>query len=225
MSGIRILLFFLLSFFFANAFAQKSEENDLIQFSGVVVSADSLKPISFAHIIEKKTYRGTTSDFFGFFSFVVKKGDIIQFSSVGYKKSYYIVPDTLSGNRYSLIQMMQTDTILLTETVIYPWPTPEQFKRVFMNTHPPADDYDRAMRNLAIASGNEKGYELPPTPSMSYKNQINNVTNRLYYAGQLPPNNLLNPIAWSQFIKAWKNGEFRRKDVNSNEYYYNETLE
>jgi hypothetical protein len=30
--------------------------------------------------------------------------------------------------------------------------------------------------------------------------------------GQLPKNNLLNPIAWAQFIQAWKNGDFRRKE-------------
>jgi hypothetical protein len=36
---------------------------------------------------------------------------------------------------------------------------------------------------------------------------------RLYHAGQLPPNNLLNPLAWASFIKAWKDGEFRKKDT------------
>jgi len=25
------------------------------------------------------------------------------------------------------------------------------------------------------------------------------------------PNNLLNPIAWAKFIKAWKRGDFKKK--------------
>jgi hypothetical protein len=32
---------------------------------------------------------------------------------------------------------------------------------------------------------------------------------KLYYIGQLPPNNLLNPLAWAEFVKAWKNGDFK----------------
>jgi hypothetical protein len=34
----------------------------------------------------------------------------------------------------------------------------------------------------------------------------------LYYAGGTPPINLFNPIAWAQFLQAWQNGEFKRKD-------------
>ncbi|MPM20964.1 hypothetical protein SDC9_67403 [bioreactor metagenome] len=204
--------------------AQDNDTNKLVQFSGVVVSADSLKPLPFTHIIITNTRRGTIADFFGFFSFVAEKGDLVEFSSVGYKKSYYKIPDSLSGQRYSLIQMMQTDTILLTETVIYPWPTPDQFKQAFLQTRPPEDDYDRAQKNLTLAEMKERAAEMPASSSMNYRNQIDLVTSRLYYAGQLPPNNLLNPIAWSQFIKAWQNGDFKRKDSNDNEYYYNEPL-
>jgi hypothetical protein len=34
---------------------------------------------------------------------------------------------------------------------------------------------------------------------------------KLYYAGQYPPNNLLNPVAWAKFIKSWKEGKLKRK--------------
>lgn len=222
----RILNFLLIVALFSAASlkAQDSESNNLVQFSGVVVSADSLKPLPFTHIIIKNTHRGTMADFFGFFSFVAEKGDLIEFTSVGFKKSYYKIPDSLSGSRYSLIQMMQTDTLLLTETVIYPWPTPDQFKQAFLQTRPPEDDYDRALKNLTLAELKERAAEMPSSGSMNFKNQIDLTTSRLYYAGQLPPNNLLNPLAWSQFIKAWKNGDFKRKDSRDNDYYYNEPL-
>jgi hypothetical protein len=34
---------------------------------------------------------------------------------------------------------------------------------------------------------------------------------KLYYSGQIAPMNVLNPKAWSEFIKAWKRGDYRKK--------------
>jgi hypothetical protein len=48
--------------------------------------------------------------------------------------------------------------------------------------------------------------------SMNFRSQMDQHSTRLYYAGQLPPNNLLNPIAWSKFIQMWQNGAFKKKD-------------
>jgi len=33
---------------------------------------------------------------------------------------------------------------------------------------------------------------------------------KYYSAGQTPPIGLLNPLAWAQFIQAWKRGDFKR---------------
>ena len=99
---------------------------------GVIVTGDSLRPISFVSIVIKNSYRGTISDFNGFFSFVAQMNDTIEFSALGYKKSTYVIPDTLKTDRYSLIKILSKDTILLQETVIYPWPTKDQFKYAFL---------------------------------------------------------------------------------------------
>lgn len=227
MEKILILVTIIVCVFIQNTNAQQSEDHKLVQFSGVVVSADSLKPLPYSHILVKGTRHGTISDFFGFFSFVAEKGDVISFSSVGFKKTYYKIPDTLSGSRYSLIQVMQKDTIMLSETVIYPWPSPSQFKEAFVKLNPPADDYDRAKFNLSLAELKERGEKMPMDGSMNFRNQMQNISSKLYYAGQLPPNNLLNPLAWASFIKAWQRGDFKRKkdDKNKIEYYYNEPLD
>jgi len=204
---ITILIFI---FCFTSAVNSQDNEKKLIQFSGVVVTGDSLIPVPYVHISVRHKYRGTISDFYGFFSFVAREGDTLDFSSIGYKSASYIVPDTLSTNRYSLIQVMNSDTIYLSETVIYPWPTPSQFKHAFINIVVPEDDYDRAMKNLAYMEMRERLSNMPMDGRMNYKNYIQQQTGRLYYAGQLPPNNLLNPFAWSQFIKAWKEGKFKQ---------------
>ena len=51
---------------------------DLVQFTGVVVTGDSLKPVPYTHIIDRTRNRGTISDYYGYFSFVAQRGDTIE---------------------------------------------------------------------------------------------------------------------------------------------------
>ena len=191
-----------------------SQDKDLIQFSGVVVEADSLRPVPFTKIIIKNSNRGTLADFYGYFSFVAKKKDTLTFSATGYRKSQYIIPDTLKGNKYSLIQLMKYDTIYLKETIIYPWPTKEQFKEVFLNMNVPDDDLERAKKNLDREEMKAQYETMGMDGSMNYKNTMQNYQSRLYWAGQYPPNNLLNPFAWAQFVKMWREGKLKLKSAN-----------
>lgn len=192
--------------------AQDINDDDLIQFSGVVLNGDSLSPIPFANIIELKTNRGTTSDYYGYFSFVAQKGDSILFSSLGYKKSIFVIPDTLNTKRYSLIQMLVGDTVLLQEHVVYPWPSKEQFKEAFLNLRVPDTDLERAQRNLAHAILKEKAFRTPMQHgSINFKLSQQERNRKLYTAGQFPSYTILNPIAWAKFIQAWKRGDFKKK--------------
>src|SRR5690606_18797173 len=75
-------------------------EHKLIQFSGVVVSGDSLSPVPFTSVMIKNTSHGTIADYYGFFSLVARAGDTVQFSSVGYSGARFIIPDTLEEQRY-----------------------------------------------------------------------------------------------------------------------------
>lgn len=201
----------LLSLFLFNSCLQltSAQEKDLIQFSGVIVELDSLKPVPFTHIMIKNSSRGTMADFYGYFSFVAKKKDTIIFSATGYKKTQFAIPDTLTTNKYSLIQVLQTDTIYLKETVIYPWPTREQFKEVFLNMNVPDDDLERARKNLAREEMKEKFETIAMDGSMNYKAHMQQYQSKLYWAGQYPPNNLLNPFAWAQFVKMWREGKLK----------------
>lgn len=100
----------------------------------------------------------------------------------------------------------------LTQAVIVPWPTLEQFKRAFVETKIPNDDMQRAQKNLALAEMKERYMNMPMDGSMNYKNFMDNQISKNYYKGQFMPNNLLNPFAWAQFIKAWKDGKFKRNN-------------
>jgi len=205
-----LLLPFLL-LFTSGIYAQE-EDDDLIQFSGVAVTMDSLLPVPFATILVKGTSRGTTSDYYGYFSFVAKKNDTLVFSSIGFKASEFYVPDSLNGNRYSLIHSMLRDTIELATVNIFPWPTPEQFKAAFLALDIPDDDLEVARKNLSPQTLAERAEALPMDGGLNFKWQNQQRANQLYFAGQYRPNNLLNPIAWAQFIEAWKRGDFKRKE-------------
>jgi hypothetical protein len=205
-----------LSFILVLSSGQSSEPDiaprRIIQFSGLVVTGDSLQPVPYTTVMVTGTRRGTITDFYGFFSIAVREKDTIRFSSIGFKDVYYAVPDTLSETRYSAIQLMTRDTVHLAETVIYPWPTREQFRHAFIHTPVPDDDYDRAMRNLARAEMKErmKGYAMDG--SMNFRHMMQQHSNRLYYAGQAPPMRIFDPLAWAEFMKAWREGKFKRSN-------------
>ena len=208
---ISILIFF--SFNFSHCFAQ---DKDLLQFSGVVVESDSLGAIPFTRVMIKGSNRGTISDYYGYFSFVAKKKDTILFTALGFKKAQYIIPDTLSGNKYSLIQILRFDTIVMRGIDIYPWPTREQFKTAFMTVKVPDDDMQHAKKNLDREAMEAQYEAMAMDGSMNYKGAMQQYQSRLYWAGQYPPNNLLNPFAWAQFIKLWRDGKLKAKKSTQN---------
>jgi hypothetical protein len=211
----RLLVFIVFLIGFQCVIAQRKlppikPKRELVQFSGVVVEGDSLHSVPYTSIIVKGSSRGTVSDYFGYFSFVAQERDTIEFSAIGFNNAFFIIPDTLTNNKYSLIQVMQSDTVHLKETVIYAWPTKEQFKAAFLKLNLPEDDMVRANKNMSRADAKERMVGMAMDASMNYRYTQQQYQSKLYYAGQLPPNNLLNPIAWAKFIKAWQNGDFKQ---------------
>jgi len=186
------------------------DQRILVQFSGVVVT-DSLLPVPFTNILVKNTYRGTMSDVFGYFSFVAQEGDTILFSAVGFKRSQYVIPDSLGANKYSMIHVLNRDTVMLNAMSVYPWPSREQFRDAFLNLRLPDDDLQLAMRNLSPAEMMQRMENLPPDAYQSFQYQMASDNTKLYYSGGTPPINLFNPIAWAQFLQAWQNGDYKKK--------------
>ncbi|MCA1763511.1 MAG: carboxypeptidase-like regulatory domain-containing protein [Cryomorphaceae bacterium] len=193
---------------FHQAHAQPSDD-DLIQFSGVVITGDSLSPVPFTNVVIENTQRGTMTDYYGYFSFVAQKGDSILFSAVGYQRSRFVIADTLDDNKYSLIQIMVSDTVDLPPAVVYPWPTREQFKEAFLAMVVPETDADRAQRNLEQADMVARMDATMPSGAETFKYSMQQYQSQIYYAGQAPPQNIFNPLAWAQFIDAWKRGDFK----------------
>jgi hypothetical protein len=143
----------------------------------------------------------------GFFSIPVLEGDTIRFSSTGYIPRDVIIPNGGYKNRLSLVQPMGRDTVMVNEAYIYPWPSRETFKREFMalgldetaynigqQAIDPFDIYDRLI-DVGLDGQAAASLELRQM-SLEYST-----------AGSIPTTNLLNPVAWAQFLRALKNGD------------------
>lgn len=186
-------------------------KDSVVQMYGVVMTADSLQGIPSVSITIKGQNRGTFSNDEGVFSIVVMKGDLVEFTSIGYKPKLVEIPRNIEGNQYSMVQLMVTDTQYLPATIIRPRPTREQFERDFLNTDVPADQYEIARQNTEESKRRILERSLPRDGREMSNYNLRNVAARQYYYGQAPPQNILNPFAWSEFIKAWKRGDYKRK--------------
>jgi hypothetical protein len=210
----RLRLLLLVCFPFLPGAVQAQFENfqdSVVQLYGVVMTADSLRGLPGVSVVEKNSGRGTITNPQGVFSIAVLKGDRIEFTFVGYKPKTIVIPKDLAGNQFSVIQLMVTDTVYLPATIIKPRPTREQFERDFIATAVPDDDIEIARKNTEEAKRNILARSLPSDGREATNLGLRQGAQRMYYSGQNPPQNIFNPLAWGEFVKAWKRGDYKKK--------------
>jgi signal peptidase I len=209
-----LLLIFLVTFFIPTIVKAQFEtfKDSVVQLFGVVMTADSLRGLPAASVMVKGQNRGTITNADGVFSIVVLKGDKVEFSNVGYKSIIVTIPRELQGNQQSIIQLMVTDTVFLPATIIKPRLTREQFERDFINTQVPDDQYAIAQKNNSAAARRLLMASLPSDGREASSAYLRQYSQKLGYAGQIPAQNIFNPFAWAEFIKAWKRGDYKRKN-------------
>jgi len=190
----------------------KNNYNNLIQFSGIVLDQDSLTPIPFVAVMIKGTYRGTKTDYNGFFNLVVNPGDEIEFLSLVHKTRSYKIADSLKQKYYYAIQVLTKDTVKLDEVTVFPWPSKEDFKKAFLALDLNDTDADRADRNLGREDMTYMERNAGASSSENYKYMMQNIYTKVYTSGQQPSISLLNPVAWAKFIKAWREGKYKSED-------------
>ncbi|MEQ1555015.1 MAG: carboxypeptidase-like regulatory domain-containing protein [Ferruginibacter sp.] len=210
----KFLPYFLLFILIAPISAKAQFEtfkDTVVQLYGVVMTAEDLKGIPAASIVIKGQNRGTISNADGVFSIVVLKGDKVEFTSIGFRPILITIPTDLVGNQHSIIQLMVTDTAFLPATIIKPRPTSEQFERDFINNNVPDDKFAIAQRNTSATTRRLLMAALPSDGREATNHYLRNYAQTLTYKGQIAPQNILNPFAWNEFIKAWKRGDYKRK--------------
>ncbi len=190
--------------------AQQPEKKILL--TGVVLAGDSLQAISNTNIIVRNRNVGTASDENGYFSFYSQANDTISFSAIGYKNGIYVVPEDLSRDHYSIVQIMSNDTVWLQETIIFPWRSYEDFGEELITMIPPINDEVRAERNLDNAQLYERyiNIHMDAQANFKWQNQLQN--DRMYIGGGIPPQKIFDAFAWASFINSLKNGDYKKKN-------------
>lgn len=192
-------------------------KDSVVEIYGVVMTADSLKAIPAVSVVVKDRNQGTYTNDQGVFSLVVLRGDVVEFSSVGYKTIDYKISDTIHENTVSMIQLMVVDAQYLPATIIKARPTREQFDRDFVNNPVPDDDIEIARQNNSAAKRAVLSRGLPANAGEAASTYLRQNAQRYYYQGQAPPENILNPLAWADFIQAWKRGDFRNNNTSTSQ--------
>ncbi|TDQ14972.1 carboxypeptidase-like protein [Algoriphagus boseongensis] len=207
-----LLLVLVLGFFFLTqmSFAQDQRDKKVIQLSGIILNADSTDAVPGVNIYVPKKGRGTVSGRFGYFSMPVLEGDSVVFTFIGLKKQEFKVPDKVDNDRISLILTMEVDEIALAEIEVMPYPTEEEFKKavIAMNVvDPMAISRSNMSPEMLLrwaesmpASGNE---------NFRYFQQGQMLQNQDLYGPR--PLRILDPFAWSQFIRSIKRGDLKSK--------------
>jgi hypothetical protein len=189
----------------------------LLQWTGMVRN-DLLEPVPYVHILVKKDYRGTVSDPQGMFTIIAHPGDTLLVSCVGYKLRQVAVPKISNTDSKHYIRdiVLETDTIMLSEVVIFPWKTYKEFKDAFLALNLPEDDLQRAYRNIAVIQ--EQIYNAiatrPASPTSNFRDVMASQHNRMMNYGHMYPTYMItNPLAWANFFKALRDGDFKKKDT------------
>lgn len=191
--------------------ATTAQKDSVVQLYGVIMTADSLQGLEGVSVSIVGKGRGTISNYQGVFSIAALKGDEVEFSYIGFKSKRVVIPKTLDGTEFSVIQLLTSDDNYLPATVIRPKPSRQQFERDFLNSQVPSDEYELARQNTEENKRMAMMRILPNDGKEAVNYALRQTANRATYAGQLPPQNILNPFAWQQFIKAWKRGDFKSK--------------
>jgi hypothetical protein len=208
---IRIHIFlFLLFLQVIPARAQQRFWEDVVQITGVTMTADSLRAIPDVNITVKNKNRGVTSSHYGVFSIVVAKGDTLSYTAMGFRPKEYVVPDDIEGRYFNVVQLMVQDTFYLPETIIRPRPFGD-FDYAFKYWDVPEDYYSIAQRNTADEIMSMMLRDLPRSGRENQGYLQREQGNQAIYYGQQRPVGILNPLKWNEFFQAWKRGDFRKK--------------
>jgi hypothetical protein len=181
----------------------------VIQLTGIILGEDSVSGVPGVHIFVPKAGRGTTSNGLGYFSMPTLVGDSVVFSSVGYERQYYIVPDRGDKDQLTLIIELEHDITYLEPIDILPFPTEELFKEAVLALNIPIDEGQLKNQHM---SAEILAFMLANTPMDASMNYRNYMANQQFYQMDRygpRPNPMLNPFNWANFYRSLKRGDYK----------------
>jgi len=190
---------------------QAIEKDKFIQVSGIITD-ESYRPVSGVAVVSKKLKKGTLSEGTGIYSITSTQGDTVFFRALGYKRYHTIIPEDFSARHCEVDIVLEIDTIQIKAVNVIPWKNYSEFIKDMTKPRPVDPIIENMNDNLAsiyVAIANQSNVKL--SPEAGYKYAMEQNFGAMATRGQYPINNLLNPFAWSKFIKGIKNGLFKNQ--------------
>lgn len=209
---MKYSLAIILLFFVSSVFAQdKTQQNKLVQFSGIVTDADSNIVVPYVTITNlSNKLQKYAANYQGFFSFVVNPGDTVMFSAVGFTSKTLVLPTTITDNKYTAMVQIKSEIVYLKTVRVNPWATVEEFNKDFLSLKVADDDMAIAKKNLSRQSINGMKLTLPrDAGEISNANYRYNF-DRMMNVNMRQTNPLLNPFAWGRLMQEIFNGDKAR---------------
>lgn len=202
----------ILLFFVSSVFAQdKTQQNKLIQFSGIVTDADSNMVVPYVTITNLSNKgQKYAANYQGFFSFVVNPGDTVTFSAVGFTPKTLVLPKIVADNKYTAMVQIKSEIVYLKTVRVNPWATVEEFNKDFLALKVADDDMAIAKRNLSRQSINGMKLTLPRDGGEIANSNYRYNFDRMMNVNMRQTNPLLNPFAWGKLMQEIFNGDKAR---------------
>ena len=208
--AIIIFIGTLLAFGMQNQ-AEAQGKSTVVQLSGLVLGDDSTSALMGVNVYVPAAGRGTATNQYGYFSLPVLPGDSIIFSTVGYKRQYYVVPKQQRESSTIIVEL-PIDTTYLPAITVFPFPSEEVFKEAVLALNLPDNDQYANMRDNLNADLLARMFAaMPMDGSMNHRYFMDQQFYQMNNGVGPRPNPLLNPFAWGQFIKSIKRGDFKKK--------------
>src|SRR5690606_40845911 len=123
MNFLKSFLLFLVLCLSANGLvAQETNSNKLVQFTGIIQNADSSSVVVPFVSIKNISYKNQffASNHQGYFSFVARELNTIEFSAIEYRTTKVVIPKSKNSEYTGIIQIkaMLTNLLLL---FVLPW--------------------------------------------------------------------------------------------------------
>ena len=184
----------------------------LVQFSGMVFDTDgdgTLPYTTFTNLSYQN--RVAIANYKGYFSFVVREGDTLEVSCIGYYTRKVIIPHNLSEQKYTLMLKLKPEIKLLKEVKVFPWSSVEEFNKEFLTMKVVDDDWVLAKKNIENQQLDFMLQNLPRDGQEQMGYYFQNQHYSQLYKAAAPSNPLLNPFAWGAFLNKIVQGDKSRK--------------
>jgi hypothetical protein len=183
------------------------QDAKLKRVAGVVVDQQTMEPVPYAAVMIKNDLRGTIADEAGFFAILAYEHDTLVFSHTDPQPDYFIIPVEVDNLDQTSMKIIDGDTIYLPDLYL------ESYRERFLPNGNGWEDGFKVKDDFFIKSSGMRSslrgwlHEQQQREFLYYNDQFR-YSFQENLNGFMPPNNLINPASWIEFIRDLNEGKY-----------------